>query len=78
MSKSFSFSIFLNANKKKQFLQTQIFFTTKINPREITEIWPSVKTNPQKKKNVDFGSRENKSTRKLILLRYSRSTVISH
>ena len=50
MSKSFSFSIFLNANKKKQFLQTQIFFTTKINPREITEIWPSVKTNPQKKK----------------------------
>ena len=32
------FSVYLNTIKTKQFFQIQILSTTKINPREITEI----------------------------------------
>ena len=42
----------LNTIKKKYFFPIhilQILSTTKINPREITEIGPSVKINPRKK-----------------------------
>ena len=43
------FSVYLNINKKKQFFQIQMLLTSKINPREITKIWPSGKINPRKK-----------------------------
>ena len=46
MSRSFSFYVYLNINKKKQLFQMQIFSIAKINPRKITEIWSSAKINP--------------------------------
>ena len=57
-------SVYLNTNKKNQFFQIKILPTTKINPPEITKIWPSTKRNSRKK--IWLGTREKTCKQRLI------------
>ena len=69
MSRSFSFFVYLNTNKKKQFFQYNFCQPRKLIHEELVKF-----DHPPKKihaKSFDFGIRENKSMRKSISAKFN-------